>query len=594
MQLKPFVLSFLLLPVLRSPAQAQIIPANDGTNTVVSNTLNITGGTPSGSSLFHSFQTFGVNAGQTATFQSNPAIQNILGRVVGGNSSVINGAIQVIGGSTNLYLMNPAGIIFGQGASLNVTGAFTATTATAIGFGDGKWFNAVGTNNYGALVGNPGDFAFTNQPGGIFNSANLAQKEGQSITLVGGTVVSTGTLTAPGGKITIATVPGNKLVRISDSGSVLSLDLPIASKQQINAPSFTPLLFPKLLTGSDGTLIKEASGVTVENGVVKLTGSSQAISSGDIVTKAIDTSNTTGNAGNINITSNGAIRVGGAINANGFSSFGNTSPANGGTVSIKAQTEIITGEISTSTSALEIKNFITFAGDVSLSTQTGDIIIDSVRTGAANSGGGGGKGGDFTVDAARLFRAIGEKGVSISTGGNVGTTLGPSNQTGLIKITHGGTDFVVGGTANFDPANRSNITATLINPFVFPENASGTRGAIGSATTNGNYRVVFQDGGFYSGVFDGTSVVRSPVNPASGFQITSVSRPKQPPDPKQPQQPDPQSVQRQFTRKTGKQCDTGSTTVASNSPASQRGTTASTDPCSNSSNEGNVLQVIDK
>jgi filamentous hemagglutinin family protein len=74
-------------------------------------------------------QTFRLNL-QTANFTAAPNIQNILGRVVGGEASVINGILTVTGGANpNLYLMNPAGIIFGSGASLSVPGSFTATTA---------------------------------------------------------------------------------------------------------------------------------------------------------------------------------------------------------------------------------------------------------------------------------------------------------------------------------------------------------------------------------------------------------------------------------------------------------------------------------
>jgi len=151
-------------------ATAQITPATDGTNTQITpngNQFNIQGGQQSsdGANLFHSFQQFGLTQGQTANFISNPNIRNILGRVVGGDASLINGLIQVTGGNSNLFLMNPAGIVFGTNASLNVPAAFTSTTATGIGFGN-NWFSAVGTNNYAELVGNPNTFAFTNlQPG---------------------------------------------------------------------------------------------------------------------------------------------------------------------------------------------------------------------------------------------------------------------------------------------------------------------------------------------------------------------------------------------------------------------------------------------
>ena len=51
---------------------------------------------------------------------------------------MIDGKLQVTGGNANLFLMNPAGIVFGKGASLDINGAFTATTAKAIDFGNGN------------------------------------------------------------------------------------------------------------------------------------------------------------------------------------------------------------------------------------------------------------------------------------------------------------------------------------------------------------------------------------------------------------------------------------------------------------------------
>src|SRR5919199_1751102 len=189
-----------------APVLAQsITPATDGTGTIVipqGNRFNITGGKTSsdGANLFQSFSQFGLNSGQSANFQSNPAIQNILGRVVGGDASIINGLIQVSGSNANLYLMNPAGIIFGSKAQLNVPASFFATTATGIGFGN-NWFNATGINNYATLNGTPSTFAFTAPvPGSIINAGSLIVQPGQNVTLLGGTVTNTGEISASGGQ----------------------------------------------------------------------------------------------------------------------------------------------------------------------------------------------------------------------------------------------------------------------------------------------------------------------------------------------------------------------------------------------------------
>ncbi|MCA1991476.1 MAG: filamentous hemagglutinin N-terminal domain-containing protein, partial [Coleofasciculus sp. S288] len=157
----------ILYAIAPKQAQAQVITPElgaNGTGTVVTapdgNQFDITGGTQSGANLFHSFEQFGLNSGQIANFLSNPEIQNILTRVVGGNASVIDGLIQVTGGNSNLFFFFLAGIIFGGSASLNVPASFTATTATAIRLGD-IWFSASGANNYATLVGTPSGFAFT-------------------------------------------------------------------------------------------------------------------------------------------------------------------------------------------------------------------------------------------------------------------------------------------------------------------------------------------------------------------------------------------------------------------------------------------------
>jgi filamentous hemagglutinin family protein len=270
-----------------------ITTANDGTGTVITpdgNRLDVSGGKLSGdgANLFHSFGQFGLDSDQIANFLSNPSIQNILGRVTGGDASVINGLIQVTGGNSNLYLMNPAGIIFGANARLNVPGDFTATTATGIGFGD-KWFNATGANNYSTLIGTPNTFAFgtPQTPGAIVNAGQLAVGDGKNLTLVGGTVVSTGQLSARGGQITLVAVPDQNLVRISSPGNVLNLEIqPIAAGSQPNNWTLPVASLPQLLTGSGD--VGNATSITVNSdGTVQLSGSGIGVDSGDVVAREV-------------------------------------------------------------------------------------------------------------------------------------------------------------------------------------------------------------------------------------------------------------------------------------------------------------------
>lgn len=231
-----------------------ITPASDGTGTIVKqngNQLDISGGSLSGDkgNLFHSFTRFGLNEGQIANFLSNPNIRNILGRINGGDPSFINGLIKVTGGNSNLFLMNPAGIIFGPNASLNIPASFTVTTANGIGFGNNQWFNAIGNNNWASLLGKPNAFAFTlPQAGAIINAGNLTLTSGQNLTLIGGSVINTGQLSAPGGNITISAVPGQNIVRISQPGNLLSLDIQPTNQNSLTTNWTKPILsLPQLL-----------------------------------------------------------------------------------------------------------------------------------------------------------------------------------------------------------------------------------------------------------------------------------------------------------------------------------------------------------
>jgi len=115
-----------------------------GTNGSLSGNFTVpqTSGKTVGNNLFHSFASFSVNTGESATFTGATTIQNIISRVTGGNASTIDGTIDSISAmpNANFFLLNPAGIIFGNNASLNIGGAFHASTADYLRMADNRQF----------------------------------------------------------------------------------------------------------------------------------------------------------------------------------------------------------------------------------------------------------------------------------------------------------------------------------------------------------------------------------------------------------------------------------------------------------------------
>jgi len=129
-------------------ANADII--TDGTmNTTVTQNgdrFTITNGTRVGNNLFHSFSQFSLPSKGSAVFNNATDIQNIFSRVTGGNISDIDGLIQA-NGRANLFLLNPAGILFRSHAKLDIGGSFVASTANSIKFADGAEFGIASTSS---------------------------------------------------------------------------------------------------------------------------------------------------------------------------------------------------------------------------------------------------------------------------------------------------------------------------------------------------------------------------------------------------------------------------------------------------------------
>ncbi|MEO0540849.1 MAG: CHAT domain-containing protein [Cyanobacteria bacterium P01_A01_bin.105] len=247
------------------PVMAEIVPV-EGTTQVNAqdDRFDIWGGVTSsqGDNLFYQFEQFSLSSGESAIFHVPDPVQNVFGQILGGQAAYINGRLAIAGAPANLYLINPAGILFGPDARLSLPGRFTATTASRLGF-DNSWLTA--DFQPSLLNGAPQQFVFSDPATSILNLGDLAVGEGQSITLSGGTVINRGRLSAPAGAITLVAVEQGTL-QVTQSGQLLRLvgETPTTDWQLAAAD------LPSWLTGSEVDhalgLTQSASGETLITG----------------------------------------------------------------------------------------------------------------------------------------------------------------------------------------------------------------------------------------------------------------------------------------------------------------------------------------
>ena len=169
-----------------------------------------------GSNLFHSFSRFSLLGGETAEFTTAGASQNILARVTGAGVSTINGTIR---SPANLFFLNPNGIVFNSGATLDIDGSFHASTSDYLRMGATAFYvdesraspnlPSVFAIDAAVLIDPPEAFGFVSEnPASItLNGSTLRVAEGARVALVGGdTTFTGGGLTARSGSIHLASV----------------------------------------------------------------------------------------------------------------------------------------------------------------------------------------------------------------------------------------------------------------------------------------------------------------------------------------------------------------------------------------------------
>jgi len=88
--------------------------------------FHISGGIQNIDTVLHQFNQFNLHQGEHAVFY-DAGFKNTVAQIIGTDYSWING--KITSDSNHFFLLNPNGIMFGPGASLDIAGSFYASTA---------------------------------------------------------------------------------------------------------------------------------------------------------------------------------------------------------------------------------------------------------------------------------------------------------------------------------------------------------------------------------------------------------------------------------------------------------------------------------
>ena len=297
---------------------ADVAPGLDLGTTVTSDAgvHTIDGGTLAGPNLFHSFATFSLAQAESANWiqsTGDPAsIANVVNRVTGGSTSYISGLIDSTEiPNADFWFINPAGVVFGQGAEINVPASVHFSTAGALRFADGEDFQIAIPDGSILSVSNPTAFGFFGGEGDIVF-------EGSQVYL-GGFFQGRGSLTATNIALLGADVAARDLtiVAVGEGPAEVALD-----GATDTVPSGELLLVGSAISGINRIIGPGA--ITVKAGLVSLGVGSRlavvtlgSVSGGDLAINAdrvallggsaifsIGVPGSTGAAGDVLITTN--------------------------------------------------------------------------------------------------------------------------------------------------------------------------------------------------------------------------------------------------------------------------------------------------
>ncbi len=416
-------------------------------------------GTKMGGNLFHSFSALNLTAGESATFSGPGDVANVLARVTGGNPSSIDGTLRSTIPGANLFLINPKGIVFGPNAALDVSGAFTASSADYLKLADGGRFDASNPAGDSLTSAPVSAFGFLDSPGPITIGGSTLTANGFSV--IGGNIdigvqnLTPARITSNGGPVVLASTASRG--EFAPDGSV------IASAKPNTLGNITT-------NGQDGGTLRtviNASGTA---------GGAVSVNAGTFTTKNTRITSSTsggGTGGDVSIRAARKIEIGKDSDIETLVA----GPGTGGNVSLSSP-RINIGNAETGLRA-RVRSTVLDTPAVTTATRGGNVRIRAGRLVVANSGSqittstfGKGKSGRVNVAAKNIEitgdLTSGTTGI-FSNSNRTSTGTAEAGAAGGVKVKAGSLRITLGGAIRSDTvgdSNGGNVDVTADDIFI--------------------------------------------------------------------------------------------------------------------------------
>ncbi|GAB3548592.1 hypothetical protein GCM10027343_29170 [Noviherbaspirillum agri] len=234
-----FASAFVAPGAVANPTGAQVVNGQATFNNQ-GNVLSVTN-TPG---AIINWQSFSINAGEVTRFIQQSADSAVLNRIVGQDPSQILGALQSNG---RVFLVNPNGILFGQGAQIDVNGLVAST---------------LNISNEDFLNGRM-NFAAGDKAGKLQNQGAITTPAGGRVYLIAPNVENSGIITSPNGEVLLA---AGQSVQLVDSANP---DLHVViSAPESEAVNLGQIVAQGGKAGIYGALIHQRGLVSADSAVV--------------------------------------------------------------------------------------------------------------------------------------------------------------------------------------------------------------------------------------------------------------------------------------------------------------------------------------